>query len=77
MKLLGVVFVKNNGLYKCPFHEMAGKGNLSIMPDGGLYCFHEQKGWRDALSFGQELCQKTGNDRLFKELGIIRQYTDL
>jgi hypothetical protein len=32
-------------LYECPFHEMQGKGNLHVMPDGNLYCFHEQRTW--------------------------------
>lgn len=34
-----------NTLFKCPFHTMGGKGNLSILPSGGLYCFHTQTFW--------------------------------
>jgi hypothetical protein len=37
--------------YKCPFHEMHGKGNLCVMSNGALYCFHEQKYWHTVEQF--------------------------
>ena len=30
-------------LFQCPFHVMNGGGNLNILPNGNLYCFHETK----------------------------------
>lgn len=42
-------------MFKCPFHQMKGKGNLSILPNtGALYCFHELKYWRDVHDFINE-----------------------
>lgn len=43
-----------NTLFQCPFHAMAGQGNLSIMPNGFLYCFHEVKCWHDISEFLRE-----------------------
>lgn len=37
--------------FQCPFHAMNGKGNLSIIPNGFLYCFHEIKCWHDLNEF--------------------------
>lgn len=39
------VKVNYNGLMKCPFHPMSGKGNLSVLPSGKIYCFHEELHW--------------------------------
>jgi hypothetical protein len=27
--------------FRCPFHEMHGKGNLFVSDDGSLFCYHE------------------------------------
>jgi len=37
--------------YKCPFHDMDGKGNLSVMSSGSIYCFHCQKYWYNIEDF--------------------------
>ena len=42
-------------LFKCPFHPMHGKGNLNVLPDGKIHCFHEQKTWYDVHSFIDQL----------------------
>lgn len=39
------VEVKFEGNMKCPFHDMQGKGNLSILPNGSLFCFHCLRHW--------------------------------
>ncbi len=41
----------NTTLFKCPFHSMSGKGNLNVMPDGKIHCFHESKTWGDIHQF--------------------------
>lgn len=38
-------------MFQCPFHEMKGNGNLSIMPNGEIYCFHESKFWPNVAEF--------------------------
>jgi hypothetical protein len=42
-------------IFKCPFHEMQGTGNLHVLDDGKLYCFHEQRSWRDGKSFAEDV----------------------
>ena len=42
-------------LHQCPFHAMSGKGNLSVLDTGRLYCFHEQKTWNNIEEFEKEL----------------------
>lgn len=42
----------NTTLFKCPFHDMEGKGNLNVIEDSGaIYCFHEQKYWPNLDKF--------------------------
>mgnify|MGYP006921328074 CR=1 FL=1 len=47
-------------MYKCPFHDMAGTGNLHVLDDGRIYCFHEQKTW-NLWGFADEVCRKNGD----------------
>ena len=42
---LSGVRIQGMGNMQCPFHAMAGKGNLSILSTGRIYCFHCQKKW--------------------------------
>jgi hypothetical protein len=45
-ELIRIGIQRTNTLtFGCPFHEMKGKGNLTLMPSGNLYCFHEMKFW--------------------------------
>lgn len=43
-----------NRHFKCPFHEIAGKGNLVIFDDGGLFCFHCRHVWQNAELFARD-----------------------
>ena len=56
--ILRVLNIKTNGnrLYQCPFHSMNGKGNLSVMSSGKLYCFHEQRTWHSVFDFAEQNC---------------------
>lgn len=45
--------------FECPFHPMHGGGNLTIMPSGNLYCFHEYKMWT-MKRFLRDLEKKNG-----------------
>jgi len=42
---------RSNTLFKCPFHDSVGGSNLNVIPDGGIYCFHEQKYWHKVHNF--------------------------
>lgn len=45
-------------LFKCPFHEMFGGGNLFVGLDGHLYCFHCGGWWKDFESFRRDFYEK-------------------
>jgi hypothetical protein len=57
IRMLKELGVKRTNLrhFKCPFHTMHGNGNLYIMNDAALYCFHCQRYFPDALSFKEAL----------------------
>ena len=40
-----------NTLFKCFKHDMNGKGNLSVMENGRIWCFHCQTLWRTIEEF--------------------------
>ena len=31
--------------YQCPFHDSNNEKSLTVLPNGRIYCFHEQKVW--------------------------------
>lgn len=66
------IYVEGN--MRCPFHGMNGKGNLSILDTGLIYCFHcNFSGWAD------EFIAKVKNIPLFeakKIMELIQQLYD-
>ena len=76
IRILRMIGVKQTGedMFECPLHTMSGKGNLSVMESGWVYCFHEQKRWRDAVDLGYEYAHLKGDQLLKKKLGDIRKY---
>ena len=50
LKALGVKQI-NGYKFECPFHKMAGKGNLAVFPDGAMKCFDCCKYWSNINYF--------------------------
>lgn len=73
MKLLKVVQTKHL-LFKCPFHPMEGKGNLSVMDSGRIHCFHEQKTWNTAYHFAADVAQHNQDQQMQELIHILRRY---
>ena len=53
MNMLGIT-KRSHIHYQCPYHPMYGKGNMVVLPDGGIYCFHCQRYWRNFMMFQTE-----------------------
>ena len=56
LKLLNITQTTSTH-FQCPFHPMNGKGNLTVMDTGALYCFNEQKCWKDVFKFAEQYCK--------------------
>lgn len=59
IKVMELVNIKRTHLtlFECPFHAMSGKGNLTILDTGRIYCFHEQKTWQSVFDFAEDVCK--------------------
>jgi len=44
--------------FRCALHEMSGNGNLYVMDDGAVYCFHTQKYWKTPEQYLKEVENK-------------------
>ena len=53
-------------LYKCPFHDMSGKGNLCVLDTGRIYCFHEEKCW-EYIDFERDF-KNIGKKKIIKKI---------
>jgi len=51
--VLGLKLTKFD-LYNCPLHPSVGSANLHVTPWASIHCFHENRGWKNALSFAME-----------------------
>jgi len=72
LKLLGIRTTKTRN-YQCPFHAMSGNGNLSVLPSGKIYCFHEQRTWSDIFDFAEAYCYFKGDDKMKLVMKYIKK----
>lgn len=50
---------KKNTHFKCFKHPMSGGGNLHVMPDGRIHCFHCQHTWHTREDFEKDYYKNT------------------
>jgi len=70
LKRLGVKRATANRFH-CPFHESNGTGNLGIMPDGKLKCFHCGFSFASSKSFENYFNKHFHHGFKFKDIGEI------
>ena len=75
IKVMELIKVRRTGdtLFECPFHLMAGKGNLSVMENGRIWCFHENRLWYDVFDFADEVCSFRGDTAMQDMIQIMRR----